>query len=442
MSSSMVGADRVGLGRGRLVLRDGERHVASQPAPDFGNAPALLWIAQQQPPAERTPVAFGDRAQIDAAGDEAVRDDRVRQAIEGMPAGQQFDEDHAERPVIGGAIEHARERFRRAVLHGACETGKALRGIGHRGDAEIGEYQVERIEPADQHVLRLHVAVDDIQVVQCRQCLGEFLDDQPQTVARLGIFLHQRAQRAGRAILHQLIADAVGNPVGDQMHDMTKCRLADAIEHVGLRHDTRAIELGDHLHVGRGAGENHDLGLGSTSRQHLDDAELFNQRCRQTIKSRRWRGGFRRDDQQPVTVDAVRAARWAFPATIVMSAAQGFSRRRRYGRRGRRDIRHRCGCLLQAQIHTQQQRAALAAQRQLGRSSDPAHRADAHILAQGRHIHRHDTCCNSSPRWRQSVSSAAMSPRCGIPMNHSLPSSTLICMRLPSAVCACPMQSA
>ncbi len=141
--------------RGALLDRLGQRRIVREPASDFRRAPAQRRIAQQQPAQQLAHVAILDGVDIDVARRQLMQDHRIGKPREWMHAACRFEHDHAERPVVGLAVDDARQTFRRCVGQGARDAGEALRPLEHRRDAEVGQHELERLQRPDEHVLGL-----------------------------------------------------------------------------------------------------------------------------------------------------------------------------------------------------------------------------------------------------------------------------------------------
>jgi hypothetical protein len=112
----------------------------------------------------------------------------------------------------------------------------ALAGGGHSGgvaearDPEVRETDVGRPGVEDD-VGRLHVAVDDVQSVRVRQCLGQLLADRDRPLdAQRAAVEHVGQRRAIHEVEHQIWDTVVGTPAAQSHH----AGVIESTEHLDL----------------------------------------------------------------------------------------------------------------------------------------------------------------------------------------------------------------
>ena len=178
----------------------------------------------------------------------------VRAGGEGRPAGERLVEDHPQRVEVGAAVDRPAARLlRRQVRRGAELHPRPGEGgvAEHLGDAEVGQQQAV-VLGAQEHVLRLDVAVDDpapVGVVERGRRL-------PQVLARL--------RQAERALLAQAVVEGAPLDVGHhQVGGVVGLAVVVDGEDVGV------VERGDRLRLALEARQ--EVGVrGEVGVEHLD----------------------------------------------------------------------------------------------------------------------------------------------------------------------------
>ena len=268
------------VGRGREVDRAAQGH---ERPPEVVSHLACRRIAVLTPPCER---ALEHGLQLGPAGS-ARQDRKVRRLVEDLVerghhrvgadrllTGDQLVEDEADREEIAAAVELSRaDLLGRHVVRGADD--RAARGgaeTGEAGDAEV--HDLRRPPVGQEHVRRLHVAVDDAVLVRVAESPQHLQDERqrrprirPNAGAdRLGeVDALQQLERHERSafVFPELVDDhdvRVGQPRGGLgLPKETRPRLAigDAVRHHLERH--LAIEA---------------VVVGSVDRAHRSPAEL------------------------------------------------------------------------------------------------------------------------------------------------------------------------
>ena len=170
-----------------------ERRVARLPAHDLLVPPALLRVAREETLQELAQPRIGDIADVLAARGQMVQDDRFRQSGEWMAAARGLEEHDAQRPVVRLGIDHPGQTLRGCVGKRARGAGEALGGVQHRGDAEIDEHELERVQAAQEDILGLQVTMDKLDCVDRGQGAVELPDELRQHGALEGAATQQVA---------------------------------------------------------------------------------------------------------------------------------------------------------------------------------------------------------------------------------------------------------
>ena len=147
---------------------------------------------------------------------ELIEDGGERLAGERRAAGRHLEDHGAERKDVGAGIDRLAERLLRSHITGGPEReavgrrvtshGRGLRIRGGRRPEELGQSEVENLDPflgGDHHVAGLQIPVQDTRGVRARQAVSQLAGD--------GQCLRQR-QRGARS---QELAQA---PSGHQLH--------------------------------------------------------------------------------------------------------------------------------------------------------------------------------------------------------------------------------
>ncbi len=285
--------------------------------------------------------------------------------------------------------------------------------------------------------------------VDARDRRGQLADHRGQMLVGEAARREQIAQRSLRAVLHQLVRMAVGDCGLEHLHAMPPVDARDPVLDVASRLDAGAIDLRDSLRTLAGARLNdQQLGFSALCGQCADETEAGCQHRGQVEQARR--GQRLRVDERPVAIHAGRAARRIRLAAVGVRADLFPRSRELLGiradslPRGREPsvvlcrggligktlgsrLRGNDELCLPDDIHTRQQCAARAAEH-VRRILGPAGRTDPDVFG----YCLHDAFANSTPRSAHSVSSAAMSPRAGMPTNQIRCPSTPAWIRLPN----------
>ena len=207
-------------------------------------------------------------------GDVLHRDRDRRVALERHAAREHLVEHHAERVDVGLRPDAATARLLgREVLRGADDRAD----LGHLrvagvGDAEVGDLDAAVV--ADEHVVRLDVAVDDAVLVGVAQA-GEHLHrDRDRALGReRALLLDDLLERAPLEVLHRDVRAAVGLAA---VVDGDDVRVVEA--RGGLRLAPEALDELAVLGVALGHDLERDLAaearvLGQVDRRHAADAQ-------------------------------------------------------------------------------------------------------------------------------------------------------------------------
>ncbi|MBK8027308.1 MAG: hypothetical protein IPK19_39425 [Chloroflexi bacterium] len=163
--------------------------------------------------------------------DDGVDDGRRRVAAERQPAGQHLVQRDAERPHVGALIRLAAQAHLRADVQPGAERDAGMRqtrGGAGEGQSEIG--QARRAVFGEQHIGRLDVAVDDVQVVGAGQRVGQFQGDGQRRLDReLRLPPEQIGQSATTYVLHDDDLAAVGLARSQDFDDV---RMIEPVEQI------------------------------------------------------------------------------------------------------------------------------------------------------------------------------------------------------------------
>lgn len=192
--------------------------VVAQVVGEFhGAAIAVFRLLRQGAREDALQGGRGFRGEIGQVGRGLVHDAMQKRedggvavALEGGPAGQHFEQHHAQGKNVGAAVERLSQHLLRRHVLGRAQHHAGL-GHGRRchvGDAEIG--QLGHAHGGDHDVGRLNVPVHDAQALRVIEAVGNLRRDIAEGVERQSFGLvHPLAQRLALQILHGDIGDAI-----------------------------------------------------------------------------------------------------------------------------------------------------------------------------------------------------------------------------------------
>ena len=174
-----------------------------------------------------------------------LRDDRHRVAGERDTPDRALVEHHAQRIEVGAMVEPTATGLLGAhVVRRAADHARLVALLGEHREAEVGELRL--VARRQQHVGRLHVAMDDPLMVRVVERLGHLRDDsqpflerdQPPAlqVARAVDFLHDEVEGAVRFAKvvhpHDVFVEQAGEDLGFEADLLTEIVAAVLLEHL------------------------------------------------------------------------------------------------------------------------------------------------------------------------------------------------------------------